>query len=155
MNEKNLLLSQQQCKPRRGEVVIHSNRYWASELIAAEDSEVTVVYDITDVSKVDIYDLNGEFYCHAYQCDGYFPVAAIEIAREKRRAAQEARATTHKQQPLADARHFSQVHSLVGIDVSCPHCQGVVRVNIQSSTASPLASDAVDLSVTQDHSHAD
>lgn len=66
MKEKNPLLSQEQRRVRRGEVVIHTNRYWSAKLIAVDGADVLVVYDITDARKVDIYDLSGKFYCHAY-----------------------------------------------------------------------------------------
>lgn len=155
MKEKTPLLSQEQCRVRRGEVVIHTNRYWSDKLIAVDGADVLVVYDITDASQVAIYDLSGAFYCHAYPSDGCFPVTVLDLAREKRRAAQEARAKNHKSQPTMDVRHFSQVRSLEGIDVSCPHCQGVVRINIQASIALPLESDAVDLSEIQDRPNVD
>ncbi|WP_427551152.1 Mu transposase C-terminal domain-containing protein [Methylomonas sp. MS20] len=153
MSEKNPLLCQEQRKVRRGEITVMTNRYWASELIAFDGINVSVVFDITDASKVVILDLDGKFLCLAYPSCGFFPVSFLTLAQEKRRAAQEARVNNHTPQPFANARPLPPVHSLEGIDVSCPHCQGLVRVNIQASKALPLASDAVDLAVIQDQSH--
>lgn len=81
---------------RRGEVVLHTNIYFAQALadLDLHGEKVRVGYDIHDPSSVVIRDLDGRYICTA-ELDGnkrgYFPQSVIEQARDKRAAGRERR----------------------------------------------------------------
>lgn len=90
---------------RRGEVMIHGNRYFARDLEHYTGERVAVAYDIHDPSRVWVRDREGRLICEA-QLDGnrrdFFPKSVVEQAREQRAIGRRRRLAIHLQEVQAE-----------------------------------------------------
>jgi putative transposase len=90
---------------RRCELDVFNNRYFSRALEHLHGQEVRVGFDIHDVNKVWVRDLDGRAICTA-ELNGnrtdYFPVPVIEQAREKRFKARLKRVDVKRQEVIEE-----------------------------------------------------
>lgn len=77
--------------PQRGEVRFLNQHYFSPELMQVDGEQVRVHYDIHDGSRVWVWTRDGRFICEALHTAApgsngmpYFPVSAVEAARNRR-----------------------------------------------------------------------
>jgi putative transposase len=72
---------------QRGEVSVFNNVYYSKDLTEYNGIEVQVAYDMHDPHSVQVFDLDGRLITVARwnaNSSSYFPISAVEVAREKR-----------------------------------------------------------------------
>lgn len=77
----------EECKVRRGEIQLFSNRYFSKELAEFHGDTVLVGYDIHNADRITVRDEDGRLICYAYwnaNKRAYFPQSKVEQARQRR-----------------------------------------------------------------------
>lgn len=115
---------------RRCELDVFNNTYFSRALEHLNGQQVRVGFDIHDVSRVWVRDLDGRSVCtaelNANRSD-YFPVSVIEQAREKRFKARLKRVDAKRQEVLEE---FHGVHPTVDAPVPMADAQRALHEQV-------------------------
>jgi putative transposase len=77
----------EECKVRRGEIELFSNRYFSPDLAEYHGDTVLVGYDIHNADQITVRDEDGRLICYAKWNANkrtYFPQTKVEQARQRR-----------------------------------------------------------------------
>lgn len=138
-------------KTRRGLIELFTNTYFSEDLEQYHNEVVQVGYDVHDGRSVLVYDSKGRFLCEAKAGGNkadYFPVSAVEHAREKRAKGRLRRLEVHAEEVRAELEAALPV-PLALEDAQSMSLSDLTGDVLMQSEPEPVAQEAEALNVIQ------